>query len=155
MTQRYVSSWWQQWCCIGGSCALPARPAHNRLERILDRYVGLTAPLLRGCLVFCVVGAVWAASFRFGPTAGLVLTAAYLTVHSTYCLSNFVRCREAHCIVTGIGWLVLVAVAVEGALAGQDFRRAVWDAFLAVAIAGFAVELIWTAARGSTALRLS
>jgi len=25
-------------------------------------------------------------------------------VAATYCLANFARCREAHCIVTGVGW---------------------------------------------------
>lgn len=153
MNQRSISSWCQQWLCVGGSCALPARPAHNRLERILDRYVALTAPFLRGCIVFFVVGAVEAASFRLGSTAGLVLMVAYLTLHSTYCLSNFFRCREVHCIVTGSGWLMLAVIAGSGALAGQDLRKTVWDAFLAVAIAGFALEFVWTAVRGSAALR--
>ena len=151
---RHTSSWWQHWCCIGGVCAPPRRPAHNRVERILDWYVTLTAPFLRGCMVFFVVGAVAVVSVRLGPTAGLALTAAYLTVHSTYCLSNFVRCREAHCIVTGSGWLVLAVVAAGGAVMGQDIRPEVWDTFLVVSAAGFGFEFVWKAARGSSALRL-
>jgi hypothetical protein len=119
----------------------------------VDRYIALASPFLRGCFVFLVVGAVAVASFQLGPEAGLAVTAAYLTVHSTYCLASFLRCREAHCIVTGAGWLVLAAVAAGGALAGQDVRRAVWDAFLAVTIAGFTFEFVWKAIRGSNALR--
>jgi hypothetical protein len=154
MKQRHVSSWWRQWTCVGGSCAPPANPAHTTVERALDRYVALTAPFLQGCLVFVVVGAVAFASFQLGPIAGLALIAGYLSVHGTYCLANFFRCREAHCIVTGVGWSVLALVAVGGVLAERDIRRAVWDAFLAVTIVGFAFEFVWTAVRGSNALRV-
>jgi hypothetical protein len=121
---------------------------------VVDRYIELVSPFLRGCCVFLVVGGVAVVSLRSGPEAGLAVTAAYLTVHSTYCLTNFLRCREVHCIVTGVGWLVLAAVAVWGALAGEDIRRTVWDAFLAVTIGGFAFELVWKAIRGSNALTL-
>ena len=154
MRPQQVSSWWRQWTCVGGSCAPPAGPARNPFERALDRYIALTAPFLQGCLVFLVVGAVAFASFQLGPVAGLALTAAYLTVHGTYCQANFLRCREAHCIVTGVGWAVLAVVAVGSALAGQDLRREVWDAFLAVTIAGYSFELLWKAIRGSNALTL-
>jgi hypothetical protein len=105
-------------------------------------------------LVFLVVGAVGWASFQLGPIAGLALVAAYLLVHGTYCLANFARCREAHCIITGVGWSTLAIVATGGVVAGLDIRRDVWDAFLVVTIAGFAFEFVWTAVRGSNALRL-
>ena len=154
MRTRQVPSWWRQWTVVGGTCSPPASPARTIFEHAVDRYVAVANPFLRGCLVFLVVGAVAVASVRLGPEAGLTLVAAYLIIHATHCLANFLRCREAHCIVTGTGWLVLAGVAAGGALTQQDVRSAVWDAFLAVTIAGFGFEFVWKAIRGSSALTL-
>ena len=102
-----------------------------------------------------MVGAVSFASSQIGAVTGLALTAAYLAIHGSYCLANFFRCREAHCIITGTGWSVLAAIAAGGALARHDVRGEVWNAFLAVTIAGFAFEAAWKTMRGTTALKLN
>ncbi len=153
MRQRQVSSWWAQWTCVGGTCAPPAEPAGDGFERALDLYTGLTAPFLRGCYLFVVLAVVAVASFRLGAPAGLWLAAAFLLVYSAYCLANFLRCREAHCIVTGAGWSALALAATWGALSGHDIRAAVWDGFLAIAIVGHSFEGVWKAVRGTNALR--
>ncbi len=38
MEQRRVASWWAQWTCVGGTCALPAAPPRTGFERLLDAY---------------------------------------------------------------------------------------------------------------------
>ncbi len=63
--------------------------------------MSLTAPFLRGCFVVVTVAAAVAVT-TLSPVIGLVLEAAFGVVAGTYCLANFLRCREAHCIVTGL-----------------------------------------------------
>ena len=155
MTPRRVDSWWAQWACVGGTCAPPAPPASSRLDRMLDAYIRITAPFLRGCMVFATVAAVWVVSYLLGPLAGLLVQAAFLLLAAAYCLANFARCREAHCIVTGLGWSVLALGCLAAAVAGRDVRGAAWLAFLAVAVAGHGFEAMWKASHGSNALRLS
>lgn len=155
MTQRRMDSWWAQWTCVGGTCAPQTAPAVNRLERALDAYTNITAPFLRGCCVFATVAAAGLASALLGPVGGLLLEAAFFVVAGTYCLANFARCREAHCIVTGAGWSALAIAAGVAIATGHDAREAAWIGFLAVAVAGHGFEAIWTSFHGSNALRLA
>jgi len=114
----------------------------------------MTAPFLRGCLVFVTVAAAYAATSALGPVGGLLLEAVFFLVAGAYCLANFARCREAHCIVTGLGWSALAVAGVVAVLAGRDIRASAWIAFLVIAVAGHGFEGVWKAAHGSNALRL-
>ena len=154
MTQRRVDSWWAQWTCVGGTCSPPASPAGSTFERLLDAYTSLTAPFIRGCWVFVTVAAVAAISTLLGAVGGLVVEAAFFLLTGTYCLANFIRCREAHCIVTGVGWSVLALAAATAAVTGRDVRSGAWIAFLALAVLGHGFEAIWKLVHGSNALRL-
>lgn len=154
LTQRRVDSWWAQWTCVGGTCAPAAAPPRNQLEHALDVYTSITAPFLRGCCVFATVAAAWAASTLLGSVSGLLLEAAFFVVAGTYCLANFSRCREAHCIVTGIGWSTLAVASIVALVAGRDIREDAWIAFLIIALAGHGFEAIWKTVHGSNALRL-
>ena len=153
MRQRRVSSWWGQWTCVGGTCAPAAAPPTNALERALDTYTNLTAPLLRGCFLFPILAAVVLVSFRLGTPGGLWLAAAYFLVFGGYCLANFARCREAHCVVTGWGWLALAVIGAWSAIDDRAILGVLWNAFAVVAIIGFAFEAAWTRLRGTHALR--
>lgn len=153
MPQQRVSSWWAQWTCVGGTCAPPAAPPRNTLERALDRYIDLTAPLFRGCWVFAVAVTVALASARLGTVGGLWLLAGYFLMGAGYCLANFARCREAHCIVTGTGWSALAVASAWAALTGHEFRSDAWVAFVLIAVAAHLFEALWRVARGSNALR--
>jgi hypothetical protein len=155
MKQQRVDSWWAQWTCVGGTCAPPVSPAASALERVLDAYTDLTAPFIRGCYVFVTVAVVAVLSAGLGPVAGLVVEAAFFLVAGTYCLANFSRCREAHCIVTGIGWSVLALVCATAVTLSRDVRSSAWIAFIVMAIAGHGFEAIWKQVHGSNALRLS
>lgn len=154
MRQQRVPSWWAQWTRVGGTCAPPAAPPRNTLERMLDRYAELTAPFLRGCYSLVVGAAVVSVSIAVGGTGGLWMSAVYLAVAAAYCLSNFTRCREAHCIITGIGWGVTAVTAAAGAMTGQHWLNHVWVAFAVIFVAGHGFEAVWTSFHGSNALRL-
>jgi hypothetical protein len=71
-----------------------------------------------------------------------------------YCLANFSRCREAHCVVTGVGWTALAVACAVALATGHDIHTAAWLAFLAIAVVGHGFEAIWSYRHGSNALRL-
>jgi hypothetical protein len=96
MRQRRVDSWWEQWTCVGGTCAPPAAAPRNRFERVLDAYTSIVAPFIRGCFVFVTVAAAFTTTYALGPVGGLLVEAAFFLVAGTYCLANFARCRERH-----------------------------------------------------------
>ncbi len=153
MAQRTVSSWLQQWTCVGGTCA-PAPPtARNALERAMDDYVSFTAPVLRGCWAIPVGAGVFFLSRAIGG-AGLFVAGLYFAAFSLYCLANFARCREAHCIITGTGWAILAVVAMVAGAMQLNWLIPVWDAFLIVAVVGHGFELIWATTRHTHVLRL-
>jgi hypothetical protein len=72
---------------------------------------------------------------------------------SAWCLLNFWRCREAHCIVTGTGWAALaVLIAIELA-AGRTFVLGSEGLmFLAMFIVGAGFEMLWRLRHGTNAL---
>lgn len=108
----------------------------------MDRYVGLTAPVLRGCWAIPVAVVVLFVSRASGP-GGLYVSGLYFAAFSAYCLANFARCREAHCIVTGLGWGALAIVAFVAAVAHLDWFGPIWNIFLIVFVIGHGFELIW------------
>jgi hypothetical protein len=119
----------------------------------MDSYIGLTAPILRGCYAIPIAAAVFLMSAATGG-AGLYLSSLYFVAYSTYCLANFARCREAHCIITGTGWGVLGVVGLVAAVMHLDWLHPIWNAFVIVAVAGHGFELLWAATRGTHLLRL-
>jgi hypothetical protein len=78
----------------------------------------------------------------------------YFGIYAAYCLANFARCREAHCIITGLGWAVLAIVAIVAAASRSDWFGPIWNAFLIILVVGHGFELIWAATRHTHALRL-
>jgi len=123
------------------------------LERALDAYTGLTATVLRGCYAIPLAVAVYFVSRAIGG-AGLYLSGLYFGIYSAYCLANFARCREAHCIVTGLGWGVLTVVTLVAAVMQLQWLGPVWNAFLVVFVVGHGFELIWAATRRTHVLPL-
>jgi hypothetical protein len=119
----------------------------------MDSFVGLTAPVLRGCYAIPVGVGVFLVSRAIGG-AGLYVAGLYFLTYSAYCLANFARCREAHCIVTGLGWGVLGVVAIVAGVMQLDWLGPIWNTFLIVAVLGHGFELIWAASRHTHALRI-
>jgi len=119
----------------------------------MDQYVGLTAPVLRGCWAIPVTVGVFFVSRAIGP-AGLYASGLYFAAFSAYCLANFARCREAHCIITGLGWGVLAIVAFIAAVSQLDWFGPIWNAFLVVFVVGHGFELIWASIRHTHVLKV-
>ena len=104
--------------------------------------------------MFLTVAVAWFVSRGLGSPDGLLVEGAFFLIFGTYCLANFARCREAHCIVTGLGWSALAIVSVGAVAVGHDIRGGAWTAFLVIALAGHGFEAIWKARHGSNVLRL-
>jgi hypothetical protein len=119
----------------------------------MDKYVNLTAPVLRGCWAIPVAVGVFLVSRSIGP-AGLYVSGLYFGAFSAYCLANFARCRETHCIFTGVGWGVLAVVAFVAGRTQLNWFGPIWNAFLIVFVVGHGFELIWARIRHTHALRV-
>jgi len=72
---------------------------------------------------------------------------------STYCLLNFWRCREAHCMVSGAGWALLARFEfVEPALGRSLIDRVEGLAFLIVLAVAICFEGLWRARYGTNSV---
>ncbi len=70
-----------------------------------------------------------------------------------WCALNFWRCRHAHCLVTGTGWLALSALCFVGAVVGRSVVGGHEGAvFVAVLLAGCGFECAWRARSGTNAV---
>jgi hypothetical protein len=76
--------------------------------------------------------------------AFLVVDAAAFLAAGSWCAVNFWRCRQAHCLVTGPGWLLLAAFTLTEAglghsLIGGDEQLV----FLSILGVGVILECLW------------
>jgi len=128
----------------------PPIAADSRARRLAGRAL----PTGRGQWVFFAAVAIAvsvAPTLARGP--GLALDLVATAAASAWCLINFWRCREAHCIVTGTGWAALaVLIAIELA-AGRSFVLGSEGlVFLAILIIGVGFEVTWRLRHGTNAL---
>ena len=141
-------------CCGGGSgsCSPPSSlPADTRLKRLVDRFLPWAG--LPVVLYFAAaIGALNLAPLLPRP-GELALEGTAALAAGGWCGLNFWRCRHAHCLITGAGWLGLSLLALTGAGLGHSviggYERAV---FLGVLLAGIAFEGAWRLARGTNAV---
>jgi hypothetical protein len=85
--------------------------------------------------------------------AGLAVDGGAMLLGGTLCSANFWRCRHAHCLITGPGWLALAAFVFVEAGIGHSLIRG-WEqpAFLAMLALSLLFEWTWSARRGSNAI---
>jgi hypothetical protein len=138
----------------GGSglwCSPPDLPADTRLKRLVDRVLPRNG---LGAFVFFVLVAVAISFADLFPTRlhlGVVGLASALA--GGWCAVNFWRCRHAHCVVTGAGWLALAAfVAVEVVIGRSVIGGTEELVFLGVLAVSVLFELGVYAVRGTHAL---
>jgi hypothetical protein len=86
------------------------------------------------------------------------MASVYVTVIGVYCLLNFLYCREAHCGVTGPGFLLTAALGFAAALvpgSALSWYRTGTEAavFLMILAAGYALEWAVAARTGRRVLR--
>lgn len=140
-------------CCGGGSGSWspPSLPADTRLKRLVDRFLPWAG--LPVILYFAAaIGALNLAPLLPRP-GELALEGTAALAAGGWCGLSFWRCRHAHCLITGAGWLGLSLLALTGAGLGHSviggYERAV---FLGVLLAGIAFEGAWRLARGTNAV---
>jgi hypothetical protein len=136
-------------CC--GPQALFPLPADTALKRRVDRLLPRSG--LRLILFFVVVVAL----LNVGPILPTWLDLVAVGVASLaaggWCAVNFWRCRHAHCLVTGAGWLALAGFAfVEVGVGRSLIHGDEGLVFLGVLGAGLMVEGVWYAVRGTNAI---
>lgn len=141
-------------CSAFASTQPPSRPSTRSWQIAADRVLAAARPQLVPLLI--CLGFLASFMSRVLPTPlGMLALAAFFLVAGGWCTLNLVRCREAHCLVTGLGWDALGIVSLGAIIVGVDLRGWVWLGFFAVLVAGVVFELGWAALRGGTALRRS
>jgi hypothetical protein len=75
------------------------------------------------------------------------LWALFFLYAGSYCVRNFLHCRETHCAITGPGWILIGIVAVFGIIDLVHIPQwaLLWVAYLLVAGVGFGLQ--WLVAR--------
>src|SRR5579859_3955261 len=91
------------------TCAPARLPADTTSKHLVDRLQPTGASQW---LFFAVVGALVIAAPLLPTRPGLAVGALASFAGSAWCLANFWRCREAHCIVTGGGWAALFVLQI-------------------------------------------
>ncbi len=142
-------------CCApraSNSWSPPPLPADTQLKRLVGRFfprAGLTVVV---CFA-AAVGTLSLASLVSNPAAELALEGAAALAAGGWCALNFWRCRHAHCLVTGVGWLGLGLLAFVGAGLGHSviggYERGV---FVVVLVLGCLFEAAWQITRGTNAM---
>lgn len=137
-------------------CAPPADTAGAHGMAV--RYVRLTGPVLRGPAGVLIAVASFAGGAAVGGRAGLAIASTYVAVIGTYCLLNFLHCRETHCGVTGPGFLLTAVLGFAAALvtgSALSWYRTGTEAavYLVILAVGYMLEWMVAARTGRRVLR--
>jgi hypothetical protein len=118
---------------------LPAdTPAKRRVDRLLPR-TGWPAV----AYFTAVIGLLGLAQLLPAP-AYLVVDALAFLAAGSWCALSFWRCRQAHCLITGSGWLLLALLAAAEAGLGHSLIGGGEQLlFLAILAIGLGFEGIW------------
>jgi hypothetical protein len=138
-------------CCSLLSARPPSRAQTRDWHRAADRFLILSRSAVVPVFAALAFLASFAGNQLSGRAAGLPMVAYFLAVGS-WCAVNFARCREAHCLITGIGFAALAAATAISAGLDRDWRGPLWIAALAVLAAGALFETGWTARHGRDAV---
>lgn len=128
----------------------PSLPANSGLKRRVDkvRLGGLAAV----SILVIVVGLLNVAA-HLPVRPALVVDGLAGLVAGGWCSLNYWRCRHAHCVVTGPGWLAFAALALVEAGLGHSliagYEQPVFTGILAVAVL---LEMLWYVSRHTHAV---
>lgn len=130
-------------------CPPPRLAADTPAKRIADR---LLPKGLGQCIFFAAVAiGVWAPGLPTQPAVAVSLVATVAA--SSWCLVNFWRCREAHCVVSGIGWAALAVVEIVELALNRSFLFGDEGlVFIAILVVALVFEGFWHARHGTNAL---
>jgi hypothetical protein len=128
----------------------PSLPADTPAKRWVDRWRSTGAAT---ALYYAAVIALLLLAPYLRARAELAVDGIAALAAGGWCAVNFWRCRHAHCLVTGVGWLALSGLAfVEAGIGRSLISGDEQVVFLAVLFAGLAFEAAWFLARGTNAL---
>src|SRR5205814_1301875 len=144
-------------CCGGRALwgfSPPRLPADTPGKQLVDRLMPATG--LPAALYFAAVVVVLNVASHVPARAELALTGLASLAASGWCLANFWRCRQAHCLITGGGWLALSSfVCIEAAVGRSLIGGNEQLVFLGVLAAGLVFEAVWRLLRGTNAITRS
>lgn len=124
------------------------RPADTEGKRRIDRF--LRGP---GALYFALVIALLLAAPQLSARGELLVDTLAALIGGGWCSANFWRCRHAHCLVTGTGWLGLALFTVIEAGLGRSYIGGNEQlVFLGILVLGLVFEAVWYLVRGTNAL---
>jgi hypothetical protein len=87
------------------------------------------------------------------PRLDLVAVGLASLAAGSWCSVNFWRCRHAHCVITGAGWLApAVFTFLEAGLGRSLIHGDEGLVFLGVLGAGLVFECTWYMTRGTNAI---
>ena len=142
-------------CCawrVSKSWSPPPLPADTQLKRLVDRFLP-RAGLPVVVFFALAIGTLNLASLVSNPTGELALEGAATFAAGGWCALNFWRCRHAHCLVTGVGWLGLSLLAfVEAGLGRSVIDGYERGAFVLVLAIGCVFEAARQITRGTNAM---
>jgi hypothetical protein len=129
----------------------PALPADSGLKWWADRVLPRTG--VPAMAYFAAVIVLLVIAPQLPLRWELAIDAFAALAAGSWCGLNFWRCRHAHCLVTGVGWLVLSGFAfVEAGLGHSVIQGNEQLVFLGVLVLALVFEGVWYLARGSNAL---
>ncbi len=122
-------------------------PVKRRVDHIRPR------PGLPALAYFAAVIGLLDLARALPAPAYLVVDAAAFLAGGSWCVLNFWRCRQAHCLVTGSGWLLLALfAAVEAGLGRSLIGGDEQLVFLVILAIGLIFEGAWYLVRRDNAV---
>ena len=129
----------------------PPRPADSALARLVDCLLPRTGPAC--ALFFAAVLALFDLAHALTAPAYLLVDGLAFLAAGGWCGLNYWRCRHAHCLVSGAGWLALSGFAfVEAGLGRSLIGGDEQPVFLGVLAAALVFEGVWYCSRGTNAI---
>ncbi|MGH3448569.1 MAG: hypothetical protein ACRDP4_13195 [Nocardioidaceae bacterium] len=139
-------------CCSWLVCSPPTLPADTPAKRLADRVMPRSG--WPSVVYFAAVLVLLGVAPLLPTRPELAVTALASIGGGAWCAINFWRCRHAHCVVTGAGWLALGSLSLVGAGVGHSvLAGAEQVVFYAVLVVGVIFEAGAYLSRGSVALR--
>lgn len=131
----------------------PSLPPHTTRQRAADAYLRVAEAYGGWPHVAVIVGLFILAGFL--PARGeLGVDAGAFAWASAYCLANFWRCREPHCVITGIGWTALLVFTMAELILGDSLIGGTEQlVFLGILVLACTFETAWRSKTGTYALR--
>jgi hypothetical protein len=132
----------------------PPLPADTAGKRWVDRVLPRTGlPVIS---FYVAVVALLMLAPRFPIRAELALDGLAALAAGGWCAANFWRCRHAHCLISGVGWLALSAFVVAEVVLGRSVIKGDEQlVFLGILAAALVFEGAWFFSHGTNAVSLT